>query len=60
LPHDFFNAQPASALAIREVGADLSNRDIKTPSFRCKSRYGDGKKDSIEFERKVETARASI
>ena len=60
LPHDFFNAQPASALAIREVGADLSNRDIKTPSFRCRSRYGDGKKDTIEVERKVETARASI
>jgi len=44
LSHDFFNAQPASAFAIREVGTDLSNRDIKKPSFRCRSRYGDKKK----------------
>jgi hypothetical protein len=60
LPSDFFNGLPSVPSMPRQIGGDISNRDLKTPSFRCRSRYNSSLGDTIDQERKVETARTSL
>ena len=39
LPEDFFRATPNTPIAPRTQGYDLSNRELQTPSFRCRGRH---------------------
>lgn len=60
LPSDFFNSLSFSTPRGRPIGTDLSNRQPQTPSFRCRDRYSSATQDTIDEERKVETARPSL
>ena len=39
LPSDFFQVGPVTPFTPRTVGSDISNRDLQTPSFKCRGRY---------------------
>jgi len=43
----------------RKIAADISNRENRTPSFQCRRRDRSLKNETINIERKVETARPS-
>ena len=65
LPHDFFyrpqqQRYSPNAIFTRQIGADISNRDAQTPSFTNRRKESTSQDDTIEVERKVETARPSL
>jgi hypothetical protein len=49
-----------SPILSRQIGTDLLNREIKTPSFHCHKTSKNFTNDSVELERKVESARPSL
>lgn len=65
LPHDFFLASPSSryegaACYLRESEKDFTARDVRTPSFEFRKGATISQEKDLDFERKVETARASL
>ncbi len=42
LPPDFFYHPSPSKPISRQIGTDLSNRDIRTPSFQTRQQYAAG------------------
>jgi hypothetical protein len=65
LPPDFFlHPHPGryglSPLSSRQMGLDLSNREVRTPSFDCRKHESAGRVAGAGEERKAETARGAV
>lgn len=60
LPFDFFDEPLTPQPISRYLEQEGTKRDIKTPSFRCKSRCSSSMQETIDQERKIQTARTSL